>query len=158
MSSRILKSSISSGKIISPLKTFIVPKNYNSNFYNKVYKTYVSTNAWGMATSIDCSNCDDTIKNKDELNRYVVELCKLIDMKRFGDCTIVNFGEDEKVAGYSLVQLIETSCISGHFANKTNSAYIDIFSCKPYNPKVAVDFTKKFFKSSDANACVVLRR
>jgi hypothetical protein len=34
------------------------------------------------------------------------------------------------------VQLIETSLISAHFANLTNTVYLDVFSCKPYDPEV----------------------
>lgn len=80
------------------------------------------------------------------IREYVHQLCELIDMKRFGECQVVHFGEDEKVAGFSMVQLIETSLISGHFANATNSAYLDIFSCKSYDPAVVAEFTKNFFK------------
>lgn len=78
-------------------------------------------------------------------------------MKRFGEPTIIHFGQDNRVAGYSMVQLIETSCISGHFANDTNNAYIDIFSCKEYPPKEAVNFTKKFFEAENANYTVIFR-
>ena len=70
-------------------------------------------------------------------------------MKRFGKCTVVNFGEDEKVAGFSMTQLIETSLISGHFANLTNNVYLDIFSCKYFSPKVVAEFAKKFFEAKD---------
>ncbi|MCJ7657067.1 MAG: S-adenosylmethionine decarboxylase, partial [Candidatus Atribacteria bacterium] len=66
-------------------------------------------------------------------------------------------GEDEKVAGFSMVQLIETSLISGHFANKSNNAYIDIFSCKYYEPSVALEFTKKFFEAKEVKMHYVLR-
>lgn len=78
-------------------------------------------------------------------------------MKRYGDCQITYFGEDEKVAGYSLTQFIETSLVSGHFADVDNSAYIDVFSCKPYNPIDAVNFTKNFFESKETSGTVVLR-
>ena len=69
-------------------------------------------------------------------------------MKRFGDTIVVDFGEDERVAGFSMVQLIETSLISAHFANKTNTAYLDVFSCKPYDPSVVKKFALKFFGGS----------
>jgi len=78
-------------------------------------------------------------------------------MKRFGECQVVNFGEDEKVAGYSMVQLIETSCISAHFANATNATYLDIFSCKFYSPNDAAEFAKKFFKAKDHTMHIALR-
>lgn len=88
--------------------------------------------AWGIASSFDIYDCDpETIRSAERIQEFVVELCDLIEMRRFGETTIVNFGEDERVAGYSMVQLIETSLISGHFANLTNAVYLDVFSCKP---------------------------
>ncbi|WCL47756.1 S-adenosylmethionine decarboxylase [Leptospira sp. GIMC2001] len=114
--------------------------------------------AWGLLTSIDLEGCNpETIRDADAIRRYVVELCELIDMKRFGDTHVVHFGEDERVAGYSMFQLIETSCISAHFANDTNVSYIDIFSCKGYDPKVAGEFTKKFFGGGTIRLNVVNR-
>ena len=83
----------------------------------------------------------DLIRNADHIRRYVVELCELIEMKRFGECQVVDFGSG-RVAGYSMVQLISTSLISGHFANDTNNAYLDIFSCKGYDPAVVEEFSK----------------
>ena len=73
-------------------------------------------------------------------------------MRRFGETVIVNFGEDERVAGYSMVQLIETSLISAHFANLTNTVYLDVFSCKLYDVKIVEEFSTKFFKGSN---CIV---
>lgn len=103
--------------------------------------------SWGLSCSVDVKNCNPLIIRNAELIRdYVIKLCDLIEMKRFGDCQVVHFGEDEKVAGFSMVQLIETSLISGHFANATNSAYIDIFSCKCYDPAIVAEFTKDYFK------------
>jgi len=69
-------------------------------------------------------------------------------MKRFGETQVVHFGEDEKVAGFSMVQLIETSLISAHFANLTNTVYLDVFSCKMYDPAAAAAFAQKFFGGS----------
>ena len=123
-----------------------------------IKKEFYDTNAWGLLTSVDLYECNPkTIRDAAAIKRYVDELCELIEMKQFGETQIVNFGEDEKVAGYSMVQLIETSLISGHFANKSNSAYIDIFSCKYYEPSVAVEFTKKFFESKEVKMHYILR-
>ena len=103
---------------------------------------------WGLLTSLDLYGCNpEIIRDSDKIKQYVRELCDLIDMKRFGECQVVHFGEDERVAGYSMIQLIETSLISGHFANHSNAAYIDIFSCKPYDSQRVADFTKGFFKA-----------
>ncbi|MBK5101286.1 MAG: S-adenosylmethionine decarboxylase [Desulfobacteraceae bacterium] len=114
---------------------------------------------WGLLTSLDIYGCNpEIIRSADQIRRYVIELCELIDMKRFGDCQVVNFGKDARVAGYSMVQLIETSIISGHFANLTNAAYIDIFSCKPYDPQKVADFSQAFFQAEDIEIHVTARR
>ena len=115
--------------------------------------------AWGLYTSVDIHNCDPAIiRDADMIRQYVVQLCDLIEMKRFGETQVVHFGEDERVAGYSMIQLIETSLISGHFANSTNSAYLDIFSCKFYDTSIMVEFTKNYFKASDAVVHITLRK
>jgi S-adenosylmethionine/arginine decarboxylase-like enzyme len=120
---------------------------------------YTASDSWGLLTSIDLHHCNaQTIRDAEKIKQFVIELCDLIEMKRFGDCTVVNFGEDERVAGYSMFQLIETSCISGHFANQTNAVYLDIFSCKFYEPKVAADFAQKFFGAADYNESHTLRK
>jgi len=109
----------------------------------------VKQSAWGVASSFDIYNCDaETIRNADKIQQFVIELCDLIEMKRFGKTVIVNFGEDERVAGYSMVQLIETSLISAHFANLTNAVYLDVFSCKQYDPEIVAEFAQRFFAGS----------
>ena len=105
--------------------------------------------AWGVAASIDIYNCDpDTIRDADRIRQFVVELCDLIEMRRFGETLVVHFGEEVHVAGFSMVQLIETSLISAHFANQTNTVYLDVFSCKPYDADVVVEFAQRFFAGS----------
>lgn len=116
-------------------------------------------NAWGLACSFDIYNCNpDTIRSAERIRQFVYELCDLIEMKRFGDCLVVNFGEDERVAGYSMCQLIETSLISAHFANASNTTYLDVFSCKPYDPAVVERFATEFFEGDQCITHVSLRK
>ena len=113
--------------------------------------------AWGICTAVDLHDCiPDRIRDAKQIEAYVVQLCELIEMKRFGACQIVNFGEG-RVAGYSMVQLIETSLISGHFANDTNRAYLDIFSCKGYDPKIVEAFSKQFFGARTSTSSMTFR-
>jgi S-adenosylmethionine decarboxylase len=113
---------------------------------------------WGLLSCIDLYECDpDMIRNAHKIRQFVSELCDLIKMKRFGETQVVHFGEDERVAGFSMTQLIETSLISAHFANATNTTYLDVFSCKLYDPPVVADFAKKFFKAKTFNLQVVNR-
>ena len=115
--------------------------------------------AWGILTSLDIHGCaPELIRDPGHIKDFVVQLCDLIEMKRFGEPVIVDFGEDERVSGYSLTQLIETSLISAHFANQSNAIYLDIFSCKYYDPNIAAEFSKTFFKGEDYNLNVTLRK
>jgi S-adenosylmethionine/arginine decarboxylase-like enzyme len=103
---------------------------------------------WGLLSSVDCYGCNPgLVRSYEAIKIYVCDLCDLIEMKRFGETQVVHFGEDEKIAGYSMLQLIETSLISGHFANESNAAYIDIFSCKYYDPNTVAEFTKYYFRA-----------
>jgi S-adenosylmethionine decarboxylase len=103
---------------------------------------------WGILTCIDLYECDpQIIRSAEAIKKFVAELCDLIEMKRFGETQVVHFGEEDRVAGFSMTQLIETSLISAHFANQSDTTYLDVFSCKPYDPDVVAQFAKKFFKA-----------
>ncbi len=121
-------------------------------------KRYKESEAWGLSTSIDLYSCNPkTIRDAQKIKEFVQKLCELIEMKRFGECVVVDFGEDPRVSGFSMTQLIETSLISGHFANQSNNVYLDVFSCKFYDPNVVADFAKKFFQVKDLDLNYSLR-
>lgn len=121
---------------------------------------YNQNGSWGILASLDLHHCNpETIRDAEKIKQFVIELCEKIDVTRFGECQVVHFADhDENVAGYSMVQLIETSLISGHFANKTNHTYLDVFSCKYYDPDVVEAFAKEFFEATDCVTTVVLRK
>lgn len=102
--------------------------------------------SWGYHTIIDASGCDDKlISSADNITAFAKELVREIDMVAYGEPQVIYFGEDDK-AGYTLVQLIETSNICAHFAESTATMYLDVFSCKTYDPQKVVDIANKFFK------------
>jgi S-adenosylmethionine/arginine decarboxylase-like enzyme len=128
------------------------------NGESAIVREFREKDAWGLCTCIDLKGCDPAaIRDAERIRQYVIEVCDLIRMKRFGEPQVVHFGPNERVAGYSMTQLIETSLISGHFANEANAAYIDIFSCKEYEPGVAAEFTRRFFGADSVSFQVVLR-
>ncbi len=113
---------------------------------------------WGLLTSIDLKDCDpQKIRSKEVITQFSIDLCDYIKMKRFGDPIVVRFGADPRVQGYSLAQLIETSLISGHFAEDTDRAFIDVFSCKEYPPEETAEFCRKYFGARDMEYSVVFR-
>lgn len=133
--------------------------NISSVAEPEIVRAAIEQKVWGIASSIDIYGCDpEKIRSAEAIRRFVAELCELIEMKRFGDTQVVHFGEDERVAGYSMVQLIETSLISAHFANLTNTTYLDVFSCKPYDPEIVKDFSQNYFGGSHSILNVTLRQ
>ena len=113
---------------------------------------------WSLLSCIDLYDCNpEIIRNEQNIRQFVEQLCDLIEMKRFGETQVVHFGEDDRVAGYSMTQLIETSLVSAHFANLTNTTYLDVFSCKLYDPQIVADFAKKFFKAQKVKVKVIRR-
>jgi S-adenosylmethionine/arginine decarboxylase-like enzyme len=102
---------------------------------------------WGYHLSLDLGGCDKTrITDREHLVAWVKHLVAAIDMKAYGEPECVHFAEhDPGKAGYTLTQLIETSNICGHFVDATGEAYIDVFSCKPFDPDVVAEVCAEWF-------------
>lgn len=81
------------------------------------------------------------------IKEFVIRLCDKIGMRRYGETQVVNFGDDPRVAGFSMTQLIETSLISAHFANASRAIYLDVFSCAPYDAETVAAYAKEYFKA-----------
>lgn len=104
------------------------------------------SNYWGYHTIIDASGCDhEAITNKDTIIAFAKQLVKDIDMVAYGEPQVIKFGSGNK-EGYTLVQLIETSNICAHFVDENNTFYLDVFSCKEYDPKKVVEIAQDYFK------------
>lgn len=116
--------------------------------------------AFGLEVILDLHNCKpEVIRSAKKLSEYATKLCKLLKMKKYGKTLLPHFGyQAEHTKGYSMLQFIETSSITGHFSEFWNSAYINIFSCKYFDTKKAVSFTVKFFGSKKFKKTVLKRR
>lgn len=124
----------------------------------EIVEEYKKRDCWGMSAAVDLKNCNTAyIRDAGKIRQFVDELCQFLGIKKFGPTTIVDFGENERVSGFSMTQLIETSLISGHFANQSNAVYLDIFSCKEYPPRAAAEFCKEFFEAESYNVQVSFR-
>ena len=105
---------------------------------------------WGFCTSINIYGIDAKAFGKEEIKKFIDELCRIIDMEKYGEPEIHHFGKGDKF-GYSFAQFIMTSLISGHIVEEDNKAYVDIFSCKEYDSRGAAEFTRNFFKAKAMN-------
>lgn len=100
---------------------------------------------WGYHLIINAGKCSKKAVTESRIiDQFVRELVEKIDMVAFGDPQIIHFGEGNK-AGYTLVQLIETSNICGHFCDDTGDMYLDVFSCKPYDKEIVLQLVDEYF-------------
>lgn len=113
--------------------------------------------AYGFELILDLHGCDVSKFNRTSLRKYFAKLCKAIDMKRcelyFWDDYGVPAKEKQTLRhtkGTSAVQFILTSTITIHTLDLLKAVYVNIFSCKEFDERVAEKITKEWF---GANGC-----
>jgi S-adenosylmethionine/arginine decarboxylase-like enzyme len=78
-------------------------------------------------------------------------------MHRYGEPQLQHFGDEPRVRGYTLVQLIETSAITAHFIEQANAVCFNIFSCSPYRPVQTTALCQQWFRAREVAVSVVFR-
>jgi S-adenosylmethionine decarboxylase len=91
------------------------------------------------------------------IKNFTKDLVKQIDMVAYGEPQIVMFGTGNK-KGYTLIQLIETSNIAGHFVEENNTMYLDVFSCKDFDAEVVKKLVHEYFHAQSFSSRVLLRQ
>lgn len=120
---------------------------------------------YGKEMILDLHSCNKDLMNKETLEIYFKELCNLIDMERVKtEYWIEDEGMDRAeydanphLQGVSGVQFIKTSSIVVHTITGLGNVYINIFSCKDFDARLAEGFSIGFFDGTKVN-CVVLDR
>lgn len=116
---------------------------------------------WGWLTCIDAAECDETAINcRDTFQSFIDELLEQIEMVKIGDLHIFwcDTNDPNKV-GYSIYQLLQDSNVSAHFCPADrNSAYLDIFSCKEYDPELTVEIFQKYFSAGKIHYTTISRK
>ena len=119
---------------------------------------------YGIELVLDLHNCDVEKFTRPSITIYFERLCVLIDMQRED----LHFWDDEGLSeedkqtsphtqGTSAVQFILTSSIVIHTLDQLKAVYINIFSCKEYDPKVAEKFSVEWFDAKEYSARVLDR-
>jgi len=104
-------------------------------------------NVWGQHLVLDMGGCNENIARKESLRDFVAELVDAIDMVAYGEPVIEHFAtHSQAAAGYSMVQLIETSAITAHFSDHNRDVYLDVFSCKSFDENMVVQVVDKYFE------------
>ncbi len=121
-------------------------------------ETEAAPTVWGVSSSIDLYDCDlPLMQDAEAIREFVRILCDRIKMRRYGETQVVFFGDDPRVQGFSMTQLIETSLISAHFADASRAIYLDVFSCAPYDPQDVAEFAMAYFKAAHYHLNVTQR-
>ncbi len=116
---------------------------------------------FGWELILDLYECNPaTVASHEAIVKFSVELCDdVLEMKRFGEPWAERFGLDRaETAGYTLVQLIETSSVVGHFSEYKRSVYLEIFSCKEYDQAKVTDYCRRFFEAKKVKEHFIERR
>jgi S-adenosylmethionine/arginine decarboxylase-like enzyme len=107
---------------------------------------------YGFELLLDLHDCDVSKFNRSSLRKYFARLCKAIDMKRcelhfWDDMGVPAKGKQNlpHTKGTSAVQFILTSNITIHTLDLLKAAYVNVFSCKAFDRKVAEKITKEWF-------------
>jgi S-adenosylmethionine/arginine decarboxylase-like enzyme len=115
---------------------------------------------WGYHLILDCKSCKrEKVSSKENIYKFTKTLVKEIDMKAFKEPIIEHFATHNPLAaGYSMVQLIETSSITAHLVDDSGDAYFDIFSCKPFNIEIVKEVINSFFEPKQIKITYLTRQ
>jgi S-adenosylmethionine decarboxylase len=115
---------------------------------------------WGQHLIIDLAGGKpEAIRSRDVLARFARELVEAIHMKAYGEPLLAHFAEHSpKAAGWTLVQLIETSSITGHFCDHSGDAYLDVFSCQAFDVQTVLDLVEETFAPEQVSTTVLMRQ
>jgi S-adenosylmethionine/arginine decarboxylase-like enzyme len=112
---------------------------------------------WGIHTILNLAVCCPTsIRSSATIQHFSDAVVKAIQMEQYGKTQIQHFGLDDKL-GYSFQTHLTTSHLCGHFAEESNSAYLDCFSCKDYDPAVVEEVARHYFKPAGLERVVIHR-
>lgn len=115
--------------------------------------------SWGQELIIDARHGNDNAQSIEEITRFVEDLVVKIDMVPYGPLWIARFAtHDAEKTGISFCQMIETSNLTGHFCDKDNSFYLNIFSCKDFEISTVVELVNERFGTEHKNLNVRLLR
>ncbi len=119
---------------------------------------------YGFELIMDLHNCNVSKFSRESLRGYFAKLCEAIDMERsdlhFWDDVGVPFEERQtspRTKGTSAVQFILTSTIVVHTLDLLGTVYANIFSCKPFDEKIAEKLTKDWFEAKKCRSHFIER-
>ncbi len=107
---------------------------------------------YGKELVLDIHNCDPTKFTRRNIRNYFKKVCVLIDMERCKLCWWDDYRvppelqqTEPHLKGTSAIQFIKTSNITIHTLDIMKRVYLNIFTCKDFDPEAAKQFTVDWF-------------
>jgi S-adenosylmethionine/arginine decarboxylase-like enzyme len=121
--------------------------------------------SYGKELILDLHNCDSSTFTRKSLRKYFKLLCQQIDMKAEKLCWWDDYGLEPEfiqtephTKGTSAVQFILTSNITIHTLDILKNVYINVFSCKEFDPDIVMKFSEEWFKGKIINSQLINRK
>ncbi len=126
--------------------------------------TWADAVTYGFELILDLHGCNPATFTRSRLDQYFTKLCQVIDMEKcevhFWDDVGVPIEEQQtspQTKGTSAVCFILTSTIVVHTLDILDAVYVNIFSCKAFDPAVAAEFTENWFQAGSCKSTFVPR-
>ena len=114
--------------------------------------------SWGKHVILDIKGCNLARATDPEyLKFFTKELVRVIEMVAYGEPQAVHFADNTDLAGWTIVQLIETSSIIGHWLDINGDVYLDIFSCKDFDENRAKSLIEQCFSPEEIKLQIFYR-
>jgi acyl-CoA synthetase (AMP-forming)/AMP-acid ligase II/S-adenosylmethionine/arginine decarboxylase-like enzyme len=100
---------------------------------------------WGVLAAIDLHGCDlGRLADPERIRAFVSAVIEAIDMRSFGPLALQRFGTGD-VEGWSAMQFFETSTITVHADEVGGRCFVDVFSCRRFDPGLAATVAVEHF-------------
>ena len=126
--------------------------------------TWADAATYGFELILDLHGCSPATFTRSRLDQYFTKLCQVIDMEKaethYWDDVGVPTDERQtspQTKGTSAVCFILTSTIVVHTLDLLSAVYVNIFSCKAFDPEVATEVTKEWFQAGSCKSTFIPR-
>lgn len=115
---------------------------------------------WGYHAIFDISDCNrEMIADEANHRAFLKELVEKIKMVAYGEPVLAHFAtHDPSKGGYTIMQMIETSSITGHFVDSNGNAFVDVFSCLPFDIFTAANVIQKYYQPACLRQKMIYRQ
>ena len=121
--------------------------------------------SYGKELILDLQGCDVSTFTRKSIRDFFKELCTLIDMERcklsWWDDYGVPSAERETephLKGTSAIQFIRTSNITIHTLEILKCVYLNVFSCKDFDPETVRLFSEEWVRGRATGVHLIERR